>query len=112
MYERPEHEKKASEDRRLVILAAAAAGLRNFGHYDFQFGLQVQQPHNAPYVWNPMHDDGDALRLAAKLRIDIEWQDEFVVFADGNWSEPIGTDPAAAARYAIVRAAAEIGKAM
>ena len=59
--------------------------------------------------WNPLTDDGDALRLAVKLRINVEP----VYVWHGPWTNG-GTleDPYAATRRAIVRAAAEIGKEM
>lgn len=64
--------------------------------------------------WNPLADDGDALRLAVRLEMDV-----FV--RAGRWSEavcpmgpackePHGTDPTAATRRAIVRAAAAMSK--
>ncbi len=76
--------------------------------------------------WRPLTDDGDALRLAVKLRIAVEYTFGGVevsaswrvnkIFA-GNVVEEIGSlrngdEPNAATRRAIVRAAAEIGKAM
>jgi hypothetical protein len=70
--------------------------------------------------WNPLEDDGDALRLAAELGIDVTYkafgEDEVMVSASedqfGGWfTEPYGDDKAAATRRAIVRAAAEIADA-
>jgi hypothetical protein len=65
--------------------------------------------------WNPLTDDGDALRLAVKLKMTVDITDE----ASGagaiglKWcSEPYKDDPYAATRRAIVRAAAEIGKGL
>ncbi|MBP8150235.1 MAG: hypothetical protein KAY21_11000 [Limnohabitans sp.] len=70
--------------------------------------------------WNPLVDDGDALRLAASLRLTISWD----LFDDCEYATAtpphthqgydcvMDQDPAAATRRAIVRAAAEIGKAM
>jgi hypothetical protein len=68
-------------------------------------------------LWNPLTDDGDALRLAVKLnlllmpypndkavRVTRLDQPETIV----SWGTP--PDPCAATRRAIVRAAAEIGK--
>ena len=53
--------------------------------------------------WNPLTDDGDALRLAMKLDIDVaKVQIKF-------WDKH-SINPYAATRRAIVRAAAEIGK--
>jgi len=58
--------------------------------------------------WNPLTDDGDALRLAVKLREKFG-TDIATCFGIGRFSE-WETDPYAATRRAIVRAAAEIGR--
>lgn len=64
----------------------------------------VQEP------WNPLASDGDALRLAVKLRITpFLHQDEV---SAGHCYEPYGEDACAATRRAIVIAAAEIGRAL
>ena len=66
--------------------------------------------------WHPLTDDGDALRLAVKLclLVNIDLGISFVTDGthDSDLSEKHGSDPCAATRRAIVRAAAEIGKAM
>jgi hypothetical protein len=117
-------------DRELLEQAAKAAGIAPL---DFDY---AQREGHGCYLgprlpmregvfmaamwvhWDPLVDDGDALRLAAALKIDIEWQ-----------STGIGAEPAVEAyrseidtasycaaeherdyRRAIVRAAAEIGK--
>ena len=62
--------------------------------------------------WNPLTDDGDALRLAVKLEFGIAVFSAFVEVTDGlriAASERTEADPVAATRRAIVRAAAEIG---
>jgi hypothetical protein len=90
-------------DRELLELAAKAAGIEL--KYD-TFG----QSENADRVycyWNPLTDDGDALRLAVKLGLmgaPRHTIDFVAALAD--------SDPYAATRRAIVRAAAEIGKEM
>ena len=93
-------------DREMLEFAAKAAGYKKrFVHY---------------LGWNPLIDDGDALRLAVKLGIEIipdlqvnEVLTAFMVGSYGyNTAEEIGTDPLAATRRAIVRAAAEIGRQM
>ena len=74
--------------------------------------------------WNPLTNDGDALRLAVKLNLSIshswtiaESEPLANVIVD-NLEQTIptgeikGADPYAATRRAIVRAAAEIGRAM
>jgi hypothetical protein len=65
--------------------------------------------------WNPLTDDGDALRLAVKLVMTIEQWSEGHVYVGyrhpGNFEhERHRKDPLAATRRAIVRAAAEIGR--
>lgn len=100
-------------DRELLQWAAKASGVAHIdGQYHETLGL-TRYPGEGR--WNPLTDDGDALRLAVTLRLLVD------VTADGAgaqalnvaWcSEPYGTDPYAATRRAIVRAAAEIGMAM
>ena len=90
-------------DRELLELAAKAAG---FVSYDHENSLATDM-WSKGYRWNPLTDDGDALRLAVKLK--------FNVVPEYTWSAPWdngGTlaDPYAATRRAIVRAAAEIGR--
>ena len=112
-------------DRELLELAAKAAGI--------EYDVEASKPHPTSVAWfglwlvihgepneftrrrwNPLTDDGDALRLAVKLQIDIkQYGDHVVAWFDGGY---IGTgrihydnDPCAATRSAIVRAAAEIG---
>lgn len=64
--------------------------------------------------WNPLESDADALRLAAKLRISIDFKNccawSHGVF--GLVQEFWGGDYPDCYRNAIVRAAAEIGRAM
>lgn len=103
-------------DRELLELAAKAAGLD--GIYDADYDMFVL-PDSAvvPTMWNPLKDDSDALRLAVKLGIRLEFADGWVVANAGSvcapqFSERTGSDAGAATRRAIVRAAAEIGKAM
>lgn len=77
--------------------------------------------NNGP-AWNPLTDDGDALRLAVKLKIRMEHNGPSGT-TDRVMASPKGMghcygealyegDPYAATRRAIVRAAAEIGKDM
>ena len=67
-------------------------------------------------AWNPLTDDGDALRLVVKLKLDIEiYSTSTHVYDDTSeksFEEEHNGDPYAATRRAIVRAAAEIGKGM
>jgi hypothetical protein len=103
-------------DRELLELAAKAAGLPECGWMGPAF-MYVKD--NTFTDWNPLTDDGDALRLAVKLRMDVEpW-----IHGDSACSRVLcqevlidephyGDDPERATRRAIVRVAAEIGRAM
>ena len=116
-------------DKELLEFAAKAAGIPLkekrlvWGHRDdprsatgfFQLTEDRRNYVNERAFWNPLTNDGDALRLAVKLRICSGPNlngDRVVAFGDGpnNQTEPYGDDPYAATRRAIVRAAAEIGK--
>lgn len=114
-------------DRELLELAAKAAALSVEWDGD-GFVRPVPFKGFTNYeAWNPLTDDGDALRMAVKLRITVKHDDPDACCAGwaGNqrapttdgvgpwyWKEWNGGDPLAATRRAIVRAAAEIGKAM
>jgi hypothetical protein len=109
-------------DRELLGLAAKAAGI-DARWFDSWRGFFIYEPIKTPIQWksfDPLTDDADSLRLAVKLGIGVlfDLQDEkvtayqqeprggyYVEFADEQ-------EPSAATRRAIVRAAAEIGKAM
>lgn len=108
-----------NEDRELLELAAFAAGHKinklMQGERDAigagDVGLWID---GISTCWNPISDDGHALRLAVRLNMELLVTDEWV-FAIGDFgpnSEPRGSCPFAATRRAIVRAAAEIGKDM
>ncbi|MDN7490619.1 hypothetical protein QZM35_23180 [Burkholderia sp. AU45274] len=64
--------------------------------------------------WNPLRDDGDALRLAVKMKMDIvigQSVKVVCVINDHNVSRvilPLDEDPYATTRRAIVMAAAGI----
>ena len=63
--------------------------------------------------WNPLEDDGDALRLAVKINeVRMFIYPNEVSMGCLEIVEKYAGDPMPAARRAIVRAAAEIGKAM
>jgi len=106
------------EDRELLELAAKAAGLKNALFYNEDDGKGWYAKTGKREYWRPLTDDGDALRLAVKLRIDIRQfaQDDgrvscLVDRLGYGWGEAVGDDPYAATRRAIVRAAAEIWRA-
>ena len=106
-------------DRELIELAAKAVGLFLVG-YDEINGKGIAATEmpikNLPFGWNPLTDDGDALRLAVKCKIDLILTHSDCESAFDHkciqYAEPTTPDPCAATRRAIVRAAAEIGKEM
>jgi hypothetical protein len=116
-------------DRELLGLAAKAAGIEikrsrldDHVHSDILIkdsprnGLQMFGP------WNPLTDDGDALRLAVELKmcvvVEMSRTGEVWVYPNAPGfslnvvKEPVGNDSAAATRRAIVRAAAAAGETM
>jgi len=105
-------------DRELLELAAKAAGLTN-PQYEQSVAANWNIYHgdivDPRECWNPLADDGDALRLAVKIgfvmsasekfvKVSLTWSREILEYANG--------DILSATRRAIVRAAAEIGKGM
>ena len=98
-------------DCELLELAAKAAGFQNYTmRGDTVFVETGAARGDSGYYWNPLTDDGDALRLAVMLGL---YDLDALLFQFGN--DPLidtGTDPYAATRRAIVRAAAEIGRNM
>ncbi len=102
-------------DRELTEAAAKAAGIVYIhGCFDAALGLCVSVGADEDQEWwHPLDDDGDALRLAVKLKLCFGPNfdgDLAVCFGSNgrNITEPFGDDPYAATRRAIVRAAAEI----
>jgi hypothetical protein len=108
-------------DRELWELAAKAAGVEidENGPFTMRKTL-VSVYQGAPYFddfrhdWDPLDSDGDALRLAVKLRISISREELGRTVAYNHMLNVKVTeydeDEYAATRRAIVRAAAEIGK--
>lgn len=91
-------------DREQLELAAKAAG-----RWDKKFNC-----YKGPMNWDPLTDDGDALRLAVELEMTIAFEPR-----RGGWSVGVivGDEFAWLAwgqdcKRAIVLAAAEIGRAM
>lgn len=123
-----------SNDKELLELAAKAMNCEEFVKY-----IPESYPNIAgilcknSYIWNPLIDDGDALRLAVSLHLEIkpyfyfdeQCQEPATVTKSGHgWlSDKVSMFPSYsqsfkqycplhATRRAIVRAAAEIGKGM
>lgn len=101
-------------EKELLGLAAKAAGITGTrtgttgGPYFLDERVMLHRE------WNPLRNDADAFWLAIKLdivarvinRIAFAWVDGVC-----DIQEPVNGDACAAIRRAIVRAAAEIGKA-
>lgn len=114
--------------RELLELSAKAAGievidwkLTAIRGYESVFSAVCQDNNDYDYFWNPLDNDGDALRLAVKLEMILghDIQDRLAYaqlrFPHRVFDEFYGgtkIDCQAAMRLAIVRAAAEIGKEM
>jgi hypothetical protein len=116
-------------DRELLELAAKAAGIE--GEYVVWrlMGMKegIRKPSDKTSIpWNSLTNDGNALRLAVNLGLDVcidkppvagEPYTQAIGFVgDGkemeNAVELHNSDPYAATRRAITRAAAQIGKEM
>jgi hypothetical protein len=107
-------------DRELLELAAKAAGIDWIKNCVWiENGFYSPLATHERISWNPLTEDRDALRLAVKLGLFVDCDEvlqevEAVLaahFQDDDYvrmSEKYGTDPYAATRRAIVRAAAEI----
>lgn len=108
-------------DRSLLEDAAKAAGIQLADEIDSSIpsgGLWVVGKSGRDAVWDPLRDDGDALRLAVKLKIPLQFPDFQDIArtwgAKSDTSEYIEAalnhngDLAAAVRRAITRAAAAI----
>lgn len=96
-------------DRELLEFAAKAIGKKLIWHKGIDVFCCLDDPiENGD--WNPLTDDGDALRLAVKF--DLFASPRFFHFRGLERFGRQDEDDCAATRRAIVRAAAEIGKAM
>ena len=97
-------------DRQLLEAAARAAGYIIVGDEHPDDALNVMfEDGGLIWVWMPLTDDGDALRLAVKRKVLRCHMDLFHRFYEEEIAA--GLDEGAATRRAIVRAA-EIGKGM
>lgn len=115
-------------DRELLELAAKAAGVVGEGAEVYHGILLTETQRNGGCdLWAPLDDEGDAFRLMVALNFEVEKSGSGSRFyvgrcGDAKWMEDsddhwVGVDDSGAARnrafkYAIVRAAAEIGAAM
>lgn len=99
-------------DRALLELAAKACGMSVYEALG-----KMGRPISNYAKWNPLTDDGDALRLAVALSFDLYINPDGVEVFSGDLSEEItlaiaNGDLRATVRCAIVIAAAAIGAAV
>jgi hypothetical protein len=118
---------KQVTDRELIERAARAAGVDvGWGHFGFgQEWLTPDHILGGLRPWRPLADDGDALRLAVKLGLNIDvyrrdplWEPSGVEVRGYVYRRSLALEPAtdngasleSATRRAIVRAAATMAK--
>lgn len=106
-------------DRELMELAAKAAGYCITPHPNKDAPTYWLKHNDGTDPWNPLTDDGDALRLAVKLGLPIPGDPRnfrgayMIPVTKGRiGSIPSFEDQCAAVRRTIVCAAAEIGRVM
>jgi hypothetical protein len=116
---------RVMDDRTLLEKAARAAGIAVIGPVE-KFIAQFEGRHKGGFImrndrggdscWNPLTDDGDALRLAVKLGLTVctdtygphvKSRDGTILAAHPECKE---ADALTAVRRQIVRAAAAIGE--
>lgn len=99
------------EDRELLEMAVKACGGKVLSRNDFGDLYQIGEKQ---LFWAPLDDDGDAFRLAGTLGFAVDFGSGIIICGDDIGDEVEFENPSdlANVRRAIVRAAAEIGKAM
>ncbi len=114
-------------DRELLEFAAKAANIKKPHLIDdsgFIYWHLSDRDCETCTVWNPLENDGDALRLAVQLQLTIcnehinagvayctNGDTDYPFVESGGKSATVIDGDFAATRRAIVRAAAEIGRA-
>lgn len=94
----------SAADKELLELAAKAAGI------DGDYSKRANSIAHPDGYWNPLADDGDALRLAAKLGMDVCLRPSVAYAYADMPNQDVMTD--SCYRRAITRAAAEIWRGM
>lgn len=102
-------------DKELLDLAAKAVGKKVVRKVESSGGFWLVELSSG-LRWNPLEDDGAALRLAVELKMSVTVFGDAVgigINPDFGYREyDISHDKNTSTRRAIVRAAAEIGKSM
>ena len=106
-------------DRELLMLAAKAANIETQGYCTNGYMFIGDGEKGYFDRWNPLTNDGDALRLASKCNIGLSVDTTYVDSIAADYvlgdvgvvtEEPVGGDKLSAIRRCITRAAAEIGR--
>jgi hypothetical protein len=101
-----------AEDGVLLALAATAAGLDVISWLQDGYPF-VEDRDGKRYGWNPLAFDSDAFRLTVQIGLAlVPYPADIAALHNASgrsWAELRGTDTYAAARRAIVRAAAALG---
>ncbi len=97
-------------DRTLLELAARAAGFTGYGFFLGDDGIDVSDENGTRFAWNPLTDDGDALRLAVSTSLHKRLHE--ILTGPAYRADALSYGEQCATRRAITRAAAEIGKSM
>ena len=91
-------------DKELLELAAKAAGIPLKADFAERYDYYMQDS----LMWNPLTNDGDALRLAVRLKIPLQFPDWTNITRTWGsksnpdaFDEPHNDDPYAATRRAI-----------
>ena len=97
-------------DRELIEAAAKAAGIAYEFHHGCGDSLHLTDPASPAIYWNPLVNDGQALRLAVTLGlvVDCGRPSAGQPFYSHEFAEIGNADPAASTRRAITRAAAAL----
>lgn len=100
----------AKTDRELLEQAAKAAGIRITEYRSGGLPWTIEHEGGKRCMWQPLNDDGDALRLACKLGMAVDFSTATACIGPDISICEGGYRDAVAARRVIVRAAA-IGEA-
>lgn len=103
-------------DLKLLEMAAKAAGIKHVDYdgvsYDGSAGLVIMGEHGQHlHGWNPLADDGDALRLAFTLEMGVDMYGCIIGHSeDSQYEFENTTGDLANVRRAIVEVAAYLAK--
>ncbi|MES2625893.1 MAG: hypothetical protein V4628_11495 [Pseudomonadota bacterium] len=110
------------DDREIVKRSAEAMGYHPISPYEQGHGMGIGVSGVGIRNWNPLENDGDALRLAVKLQLTVcneqigagvayctrDEGEDFPMIYSGNDQAEVVAEDYAATRRAIVVAAAQI----